>query len=129
MITPGVDISDIEDNGTDNVITAENFVLQPARGYALFDGSDGSIYGGTSYNIGSVTDLGTGDYTVNFSNNMKNANYVVLATSGRKSNNPLPTLANVGTLTSSSFGVRVYDDAGANIDREGVYVVVFGKVI
>ena len=37
-----------------------------------------------SFNISSITDNGTGDFTISFSNAFSNANYAVVACNGRK---------------------------------------------
>ena len=41
-----------------------------------------------SFNVGSVTDNGNGDYSVNFTNNMANANYMITGTGEQLSGNP-----------------------------------------
>lgn len=49
---------------------------QLAKAWLNFNGT-GTVAINDSFNISSITDNGTGDYTLNFSNNMANANYVV----------------------------------------------------
>jgi hypothetical protein len=46
-----------------------------ARAWVSFNGSNGSIF--ASVNVGSVTRNGTGDYTVNFTTSMPDANYAL----------------------------------------------------
>lgn len=45
-----------------------------AKAWINFNGN-GVVYIRDSHNVSSITDQGTGDYTVNFSNNMTNTNY------------------------------------------------------
>jgi len=48
------------------------------RAWIHFNGGSSSIgTGDASGNVSSVTDNGTGDYTINFANNMPDANYCV----------------------------------------------------
>lgn len=52
---------------------------QACKAWVNFRGTDGLING--SYNVSSVTDNGTGLYTVNFTTPMANINYTVVAPS------------------------------------------------
>ena len=67
-----------------------------ARAWIRFDGSAATIgTGAGSGNMDAVTDNGTGDYTVNFTNNMPDANYAIVVTS-----------ANTGTSSSWTAGMK-----------------------
>ena len=92
-----------------------------AKAWVNFDGTFGSSpftvsNGGirNAFNVTSVTDNGTGDYTVTFDNAMPNANYIVAGTC--KQNDSTSggfigiviegqTLANTYTTTSFRFSV------------------------
>jgi hypothetical protein len=63
-----------------------NVINGSAKAWVNFDGLAISIR--DSFNVGSITDNGTGDYTVNFINAMPNANY------------SLAHMCNAGSLTS-----------------------------
>jgi len=54
------------------------------KAYVNFDGTVGGTNKtiSSSFNVSTVTDNGLGDYTINFTNNMSNANYVVSGNSG-----------------------------------------------
>ena len=55
-----------------------------AKAWVMFDGTTnvgGFCTIGASFNVDSVTDNGTGDYTINFTNAFTDANYAVIATS------------------------------------------------
>ena len=54
--------------------TTTNLQQGLAKAWINFNGT-GTIASRDSFNVGSLTDNGTGDYTLNFSNNMNNANY------------------------------------------------------
>ena len=98
-----------------------------AKAWARFD-ADGTFTVNDSHNVSSVTDIGTGNHRVNFSNNMANANYsTVTAGGGSVSNN---TLINVSPpqpeITTSSVGVDVTYTHGTANDAGAISVVVFG---
>jgi len=53
---------------------------QLCKAWVNFDGT-GTVAIRASYNVSSITDNGTGDYTVNFTSAMADANYSAIATS------------------------------------------------
>lgn len=77
-----------------------------------------------SLNVSSITDNGAGDYTVNLSQNMDNANYSALFTHGVV-NSTDSTIIDMYTV--SSVRVRTYG-AGAATDAEAVSGAIFGGI-
>ena len=69
-----LNVSNISD-GTTSVGTSY-VVNGSAKAWVNFNGQ-GTIAARDSFNVASLTDNGTGDYSINFSNNMSNANYAV----------------------------------------------------
>jgi hypothetical protein len=57
--------------------------IQTARAWVNFNGTD-TVAIRASYNVSSITDNGTGDYTVNFTNAMPDDNYSITATAARQ---------------------------------------------
>jgi len=57
-----------------------------AKAWVNFDGT-GTIAARGSFNVASLTDNGTGDYTVNFTNAMSDANYCAIAIGSDDVNN------------------------------------------
>jgi hypothetical protein len=77
----------------------------------------------SSYNVSSITKNGTGDYTVNFTTPMADANYACLATSTYGTSNSSITnqtssLTRIGTYTTTT---------GVNQDQTQVSVAIFGN--
>lgn len=101
-----------------------NGVTTNALAWVNFNGTAGTLT--NSYNFSSMTKGGTGDYTLNFTNAMSNANYALLCTSGRA---PWTLNGNdVSTPNStSSFRVRLADGSGTNQDYTNLWCVVFGN--
>jgi hypothetical protein len=60
-------------NGTVSTSTA-NCIQGSAKAWVNFNGT-GTVAIRASYNVSSITDNGTGDYTVNFTNALPDANY------------------------------------------------------
>jgi hypothetical protein len=132
-------------SATNNVVLATNGDLQFNSGY----GSAATAYGcrawvnfngtGTvairaSGNVSSITDNGTGDYTVNFTTAMVDANYCLTfgasPQNGRYLVNHNGAVNNAGTpITNSTTSARIgMLDAGSglfNVDSTNAYVAIF----
>ncbi len=57
-----------------NSTSATNCIQGSAKAWVNFNGT-GTVAIRASYNVSSITDNGTGDYTVNFTNALADANY------------------------------------------------------
>lgn len=66
-----------------NSTSSTNCIQGSAKAWVNFAGATGTI--NASYNVSSVTRNGTGDYSVNFTNAMANANYAGLGMGRRNS--------------------------------------------
>jgi len=86
------------------------------RAWVNFDGT-GTVTIRASANVSSITDNGVGDYTVNFTTAMPDANYAAVTDSQST------TASRVTTYATGSTRVLTYD-AGL-VDSTGVSVVVF----
>lgn len=74
-----------------------------ARAWVNFNGT-GTVAIRESVNISSITDNGTGNYTLNFTTAMPDANYVVLM-AGRDGAGQVGTIRNGGTYSTSAVNV------------------------
>ena len=77
-----------------------------AKAWVTFDGTASGATIGDSFNVSSSDDDGTGDYGINFSNAMDNANYSCTFGDGE------------GT---SSSGMRFLMDAGSTTSSQEIY--------
>jgi hypothetical protein len=96
------------------------------RAWANFSGDTGTIR--ASGNVSSVTKNAAGDYTVNFTNAMPNANYATLATSdGNLGANSIISagLYAGGTYTTAAVRILVFLSGTGGFDRNIVCVSVF----
>ncbi len=88
--------------------------VNDAKAWINFDGT-GTPAIRASFNVSSITDNGTGNYTVNFTTAMSDVNYAVVATAIRASST---ALVNARTLATTSVGLNVYNADGTNLDLE-----------
>lgn len=96
-----------------------------ARAWVNFNGfSIGT--GRASGNVNSITDHDVGDYTVNFSTAMQDANYAVaFGVSYDLAGNNNSALLKVVALNTTSVRIRSYTSAGGSTDSSLVSVTVF----
>jgi hypothetical protein len=79
-----------------------------------------------SGNVSSITDHGTGDYTVNFQNNMTDANYSTVYTTGHWSgSNYWGPIAYTNTQSTSGVRIRNNFDGGTFYDAPTNNIAVF----
>ena len=109
-----------------NSTSATNCIQGSAKAWVQFNGT-GTVAIRASYNVSSITDNGTGSYTVNFTNAFADANYSWAGscqnTSGTgfailtaNNSKPAPTTTALSVLTG---------DSNSAYDTQYVSVVVF----
>ena len=111
-------------NGTDS-ITVEGAVKGSAKAWVNFNGT-GTVAIRASYNVSSITDNGTGDYTVNFTTAMGDANYSAHYALG--DNSLANSIIYAFTSTFSTSAHRVYTvkrSDGGLLDQTYVSVAIF----
>jgi hypothetical protein len=93
------------------VLATQNGMTGIAKAWVNFDGTGTPAIRG-SFNVSSITDNGTGNYTVNFTTAMPNANYSAYSSAGSGGNvagvslcsyatTPTTTTLSIATLNSS----------------------------
>lgn len=88
-----------------------------------------------SVNVGSITDNASGDYTVNFSAAMADANYATVGSTGTNGNGYAPATLNINRVRSSgnhvdptTSAVRITVDPASNGDSKYVSVTIMGDL-
>ena len=102
--------------------TGQPAMVGAAKAWVNFNGT-GTVAIRAAFNVSSITDNGTGDYTVNFTNAMVDTNYCVTGTSGSAGNAP----ASLGSLALNTTSVQVLTNqhnSGA-VDRTFDMVAIF----
>jgi hypothetical protein len=121
-------------DGSGIIKLQSNGVTTNALAWVNFNGT-GTVAIRSSYNVSSITDNGTGDYTVNFATALSDANYnyvlSVSPTYGVALLVPLPTGNGSGSETSPTtsafrFSVAAVSN-GAFADSKYVSVSIFGN--
>jgi hypothetical protein len=96
-----------------------------ARAWVNFNGT-GTVAIRASGNVSSITDNGTGDYTVNFTTAMPDADYSAVASCGTGSGANKATF-DTPTVTPTTSAVRVVSSnfVGSLTDYAYAYVAIF----
>jgi len=125
----GTIVSSTISDGTNSTSTT-NCVQGSAKAWVNFDGT-GTVAIRASYNVSSITDNGTGDYTVNFTNAMPDANYCVIrSTSSNSGSADFYPPADLGTITTTSVRfvtgyITNFTADGAAYDVNNIHVAIF----
>jgi len=95
---------------TNNLGTVAGYPAYQCRAWVNFNGT-GTVAIRASGNVSSITDNGTGDYTVNFTTALSDANYVASANASRL--NDRNTFGNIGYQSTyagnrTTTSLRVY---------------------
>jgi len=98
---------------------------QLCKAWVNFNGT-GVVAIRAQYNVSSITDNGTGDYTVNFTNALADANYSIAHTSGIRNSNWGLHLRNENTAaTASAYRWHNVNPSDVNSDNAVVCVTFF----
>ena len=101
-------------------------VAYGCRAWVNFNGT-GTVAIRASGNVSSITDNGTGDYTVNFTTAMVDANFSSHLTQGNTDGTNPPGNLSFGlrSTSASSCRVNLRDATGAQTDMPSVNVAIF----
>jgi hypothetical protein len=139
----GISVGGIPDGVVDTDVLAANAVTfgkigtteqgQLCKAWVNFNGT-GAVAIRASYNVSSITDNGTGDYTVNFTTALADANYSAVATSsytdagatyGMRMSIGDGNSATYGGVASGSCRMVNRNEAGVFRDPAAVHVAIF----
>lgn len=135
LATDAVTTVKIED---DAVTDAKENLSGAARAWVNFNGDTGTqgsadVTIRNSFNVSSVTDNGTGDYTVTFTNAMANADYCVSGGGSETAAGTGYRFLGIGcgqdsnfSKTTSAVRVSACIDNSTKTDAPHVYVVIHG---
>ena len=107
----------------------ESLTISPIKAWVNFNGT-GTVAIRDSLNVASITDNGTGDYTINFSSSLSGPNYVVLITVAGVDPNRNGVVAGDGSnvpLLKTTNSVRIRTGVpsnGASTDLPDIYVAI-----
>lgn len=106
-------------------VPVDTVVDGSAKAWVNFNGT-GTVAIRAAFNVTSITDNGSGDYTVNFTTAMADANYAVLATGGDSAANynvihtssttaPTAAAVRIQSVTQNSGNPVVFDITRASV--------------
>ena len=128
-----IKVTNIQDTSGGNQSTSEEIFQGRAKAWVNFDGTSGTspftiANGGIrdSFNVNSVTDNGTGDYSVTFANAMSSANYVV--TTSYMTTNASTNVCRVknNTMATTGFDIQAggFQQGATNVNKDHVAVMI-----
>lgn len=92
-----------------------------AKAWVNFNGQ-GTVAIRDSFNVSSITDNGTGNYTINFTNPMSNANYSITGSCGGNIG-----FVRINALAAATAQITTYRDSAVTFDADPVNAVIFGE--
>jgi hypothetical protein len=96
------------------------------KAWVNFNGT-GTVAIRDSYNVSSITDNGTGAYTINFASPMANANYGMIACAGHSSGGGYVRLRDGTTPSTNSIAIDTLQfNGGGLIDHSYIFAAFFG---
>jgi len=104
--------------------SATDIVNGSAKAWVNFNGT-GTVAIRASYTVSSITDNGTGDYTVNFTNAFADTNYVALVSAGNASDTPNIDREAIIAYTTTTCQMVFVNSGVANIDPTFVNFAAF----
>jgi hypothetical protein len=112
------------------VLATQNGMTGISKAWVNFNGT-GTVAIRDSFNVSSITDNGTGAYTVNFTTAMPNTNYVISCTASSDGFNT-GTCRPTQTSTYTTSAVQIFCDGitgatNARFDATRVLVAVFSS--
>ena len=107
-------------NGWINDDGSENY---KCRAWVNFNGT-GTVAIRAAGNVSSITDGGTGDYTVNFTTAMSDANYASSVSGGATSSTLTSQIAYQSWKTAGSCRVAHYENS-SGVDTDSMTVTIF----
>ena len=123
-------VATIQDTSGNNSSTPNEVAQGRAKAWVNFDGT-GTVSIDDSFNVSSITDNSTGNYTINFTNAMSDTEYAVTGSTETTNGTPvvITTFGSSGSSrTTSSIRIATsYMDTSVQIvDATEVSVIVFG---
>ena len=123
-------VNTIQNTSGGSSSTPEQIEQGRAKAWIHFDGQD-TVAIRDSFNVSTLTDNGTGDYTISFTTAMANTNYAVATTQPAQHNFTQAILgveqAHTNAFATGSIRVQsVKTGNNSAVDRDVQCVVIFG---
>ncbi len=113
-------------DGSGVIKLQSNGVTTNALAWVNFNGT-GTVAIRSSYNVSSITDNGTGDYTVNFATALADANYAVGGSITFSDSSTSSLVPVVSTYLTTSIRVYASYSTSSKADPTVASVIIFGN--
>ena len=124
-----IKVTNLQDTSGSNSSTSEEIFQGRAKAWVSFDGT-GTVAIRDDFNVDTITDNGTGDYTVNFDNAMSNSNYSVAGSVSWSTTWGTYLTIDASTYSTTAVRIRsIYTNSSAtltHIDSLRGSVQIFG---
>jgi hypothetical protein len=115
--------TNISNSSGSSTITSDNLISGSCKAWVNFNGT-GTVAIRASFNVSSITDVGVGDYRINFTNAMSDTNYAITIGWEYRSSNQNSLGFITGTNLTTS--VELYSaSAGSAYDPTVVCVAIY----
>ena len=117
----------LSDASGSNSVPMATVASGTAKAWVNFNGT-GTVAIRAAFNVSSITDNGVGDYTVNFTTDMQDTNYVPVFGAEAESVYPSEIRcagAHYNTRATNSLRIRTGTYGSNALDVPGVYVAIF----
>ena len=125
-----IEITDLTTVSTASELSANK---SSAKAWVLFDGTDTASISG-SFNVSTVTDNGTGDYTINFETALADVGYAVAGSQDTTNTSGTRGPNGIMNFSAEPEGVRIQCMYGSSASSDGALhddartsVIVFGN--
>jgi hypothetical protein len=132
-VAPGVGGTGLTAPGTSgNILTSNGTAWTSgvstgiAKAWVNFNGT-GTVAIRASYNVSSITDNGTGQYTVNFTNAFADVNYSAVASAKRPAGSTEAPIMYTETFNTSSLLLNNSQPGVNNYDSSVISVAIFSS--
>ena len=124
-----IKVNNLQDASGSSNSTPEEIQQGRAKAWVNFQGT-GTVTIRDDYNVSSVTDHATGQYTVNFTNAMPNVNYAftgINSSEGDSGHESIVSKHGGSTVTTSALRIRVTKTSDASYtNKTYTTVIIFG---
>jgi len=107
--------------------TTTNLQQGLVKAWARINGTGSGVPAADSFNVGSTTDSGTGDYEVAYSNSFSDGEYCITLGDSNNANVASATHTRCNTSSASGHGLQVYYN-GTLADATNVFFQVTGDL-
>lgn len=105
-------------------VPSDTIVSGTAKAWVHFDGT-GTVAIRRAFNVGSITDNGTGNYTINFSTAMPDANYCYTCGVGNADHSSSTRTISLLSIDASGLQILTEATSGTNVDEPYINVAFF----